>query len=267
MINYIPLEELIDEHITSLYSYYDAGLDTSLLYGHIVRCLGQMGFKILPIKDTIINIENYGSDLPSDYVSLISLYSSTKINKSTPVLHGQITYEKEYCHVEPCMTENSYNHNEFGRYKNIYVFENDNYQINVTKPLIIGTKIDGCNNPINLRNYDAEIKNKQILTQFETGSLFLVYRSSITEGGILVPDYPEITSWLLAEMETYSLRHLLLNTTNDVVQRYNLVKQELHIAKENARSFWKRNSLQDFFDVKAYLNRGFKILSRNGINK
>ncbi len=267
-MKYVSIEDLLEESKASLYSFYDAGLDTALLYGHVARCLGTIGAKILPIKEVILNIENHGCDLPADYSSLISLNSCTKIKYETPVVHGQISYEKKFCHVEPCMNENSYNHDEFGRYKNIYVFENESFEINDTRILRISNDIAGCVNPRGQKNYDAEIKNNQILTQFETGTLFMVYRSSITEGEILIPDYPEIITWLLAEMEVQALRHVLLNTTKDVAQRYALVKQELHIAKENARSYWKRNSLQDFFNLKNYLNRRFtqytRKLTKNG---
>ena len=68
-------------------------------------------------------------------------------------------------------------------------------------------------------------------------------------------------------METLILRNIYLNTTNDVAQRYQLLKSELHPLKETARAFWKRNSLQDFFSLKAYMNRNFKTLSRQPLNR
>ena len=264
-MNYIPLEDIIAEHETLLSTYYQSGSsESSVIYPKIARCLQEIGAKILPIKETILLCENSGVDLPADFVSLISakLCDVRVIDTDLGTPLGQISFQKRYLHLEPCMTENSYNHDEFGRYKNIYVVEKSKVIVHEVKDLVIGTPQLGCCNPFNKSRYDIEIKNGQMLTNFTEGKIHMIYRSSLFDKGIMIPDYPEIINWLLAEMEVLILRTLLMNTTADVSQRFQLAKAELHIYKENARTFWKRNDMKDFNNLNMYFKARFKKFSR-----
>jgi hypothetical protein len=268
MINYVSISDLLAEHETQMSSYYQSGVtDTGFLYPLTNRLLGLIGVKILPIKEEVLYVSNYGVDLPNDYNSLILLLSATSQQTSSVIPSGQFTYEQSVCDTEIACKDSSFQLiNEFGRYAVVQRIPIETITSSHTTIVVLGTKLDNCKNPFNSKKYDAEIKNGRILTQFETGVLYMQYRALIAnDNDILIPDYSEITNWILMEWDKALLKHLYYNTTLDVSQRLQYSDKELHIAKENARTFWKRHEVQDYNDLKNALQNDFVKKSR--INK
>jgi hypothetical protein len=266
MYQSISIEELLNEVEITLSSYFQSGIiDTTLLYPHVRRCLGLIGVKVLPIKETQLLVENYGVALPGDFFSLILLLSTDTKNYAHTPPQGLLTFERK--HLDTVITHDDNNIpliNEFNRYS---VVQRTNIELltsTTTKIPIIGNHIPGCVNPYNAKKYDLEIKNNRILTQFESGVLHMEYRADSED--IMIPDFPEIIEWLKAECIKLCFSQMYYNTTEDVVQRLQFSSAELHILKENARTFWKRHSVAEFNQLKKYLQDNFNktsLLSTN----
>ena len=263
-MNYILASEIVNEVESNLFSYFQSGtVDSGILYPVIQRSLALIGVNILPFKSATLNVQNYTVSLPIDYNSLkLAILSETSKIITTPI-QGVTTYEQAVTEIPICKTECDYGYNEFGRFQVIQRINHDVYYHTSTKILTVGNQISGCVNPYNFAKYDVEIKNNEFLCQFETGQIYIEYRALLEDNKeILVPDYSEIKTWLIAECEKKILKYVYFNTTDDVSQRLQYSDKELHIAMENARTFWKRHSVSEFNDLKRYLQNNFLITSR-----
>ena len=284
-LNYVSVDEIINEaeHIVS--SYTQAGLvSTDFLYPYLQRCLANLGATILPTKETILNVENFGVRLPDDYHSLILLMgSSSKATLNIPP-QAQVTYETPAYIGSPisAFVTNPTNieidipiafNNPIGLQNPTFAFDEKGafsitqrinsqiYYHNEVSLLTLGTNMNNCFNPFNKHRYDVEIKNKHIYTNFEKGVVFMEYRA-MSQDDIMVPDIPLIKEWLINESIVKILSYLYLNTTNDIIQKLQYAKAELHVAKQNASNVWRSINLEQFKDLKRYLQNNFIKTSR-----
>ena len=291
-MNYIKADDLINEVQINLHTYFQNGLvDSSILYPVIQRNLELIGVKILPKKSAVIHINNYVANLPKDFYSLIyALSTETKVIESLPIkghvtyedldyakenLNGKIIHEEAYEEsIHKIISDSEFiekgylsSVDEFGRFRVIQKIDKMIYVNTATKVLSIShdSNIDSlCLNPTLKSNYDIELKNNKIFAKFQTGSIYIEYRTLLEEDGeLLIPDYSEIKSWLIAECEKKIFQYLYYNGLADTVQRLQFSDKELHILRENARTFWKRHSYSDFVEMKKHFIYNFNRLSRS----
>lgn len=280
-LNYISVDEIINESEHLLSSYLQAGIvSTDFLYPILQRCLASIGATILPTKQEILKIDNFGCALPDDYYSLILLMGSHAWATYRIPPQAQVTYETNNIPTgirsdfnidipiafnNPLGIENpTFATNEFGRYSIVQRVNAEIYYQAELRTLTLGTNINNCYNPFNKNDYDVEIKNKRIHTNFKDGVLFMEYRA-MNQDEVLVPDIPQFFEWLKMEATYNILQYLSLNTTTEVIQKIQYLEPKLHVAKQNAANVWRQLRLEDYKDLKKYLQHNFIKTSRMSV--
>lgn len=261
-MNYIKAAELINIVKVNLKSYFESGIvDESILYPEILFCLGKIGTKILPRRTMIFQLNAKETKLPEDFHSLIYAVGCKWEVQPTYSLPVAVTYEKRVCELPICHSETSYCHDEKGRYQIIQKIDQGLIKYQMQQEMILDAKSSGCDscfNPKRKNEWDISIENNILYTQRDHGTVFIEYFGKLEEDGeIIIPDYVEITNWIKWHLMHHVLQLIWYNMDSDTYQRYQDSIRNLHVAHENAKSFWKRNSFQTFKELKSMLSKEF----------
>lgn len=266
-MDYIKAEDIINEVKLNLKSYFESAIvDESILYPEILNCLGELGVKFLPKKTMVFQLTSKETKLPSDFHSLIFAaacdWKTQKLYKP-PVA---VTYQKRVCELPICHTECDYCHDEFGRYQIVQKIDQSIIRYKLEKQLILdaeSTQCDSCFNPKHKSQWDISITDGILSTQINTGTVYMEYRTKLeADGSIIIPDFSRIRNWLKWHLIHHVLQLVWYNMDGDTYQRYQDAKRELHIAKENAKAFYKMYSFQEFTELKKMLRKEFNNLSK-----
>jgi hypothetical protein len=269
-MKFISSEELLIELEDDLHKYYVNGLESSFLLPKIERQLLEIGVKFLPKKSVTIDIKNNVGKLPKDFHYLILAVSCSSYKVTSPDnTRGTLTYEQRVCDLPVCKTEADYWHDENGRVAIYQRFYGDSFIHKDISMLTVKESIesDECCNPINSGKYDIELKNGLIYTNknLVDGTIYLEYRGSLdNKGDLLIPDFPEIKEWLMEFCRKETFKRVFNNedSNSGVVNKLQYSDKELHIAKENARAFWKRAGQSEFYKLRTELINKFNKLAR-----
>lgn len=267
-MEYITGQELVNQIRLELRSYDESGkIVESIIYAELDRLLNSMGVRILPIHSTVLIVDNFKVKLPSDYISLLSAFTCSKIE--TEYIEPSIeTYEKEVCDIPICKTRCDYCWNENNDLFQVYMRTNTHkWTVKQTEILSIDSSSDSCNECINPKHKDKfsiSIKNGYIHTQFKQAKIFIEYRAkSDSSGDLLIPDAPQIIKYLKEYLKVYILKDIFYNYDMDqsIIQRIQMMEAALPLLEVAATTFVRFNGIGDFYTLRSLLRKNYKYNS------
>ena len=223
MLKYIKSEELINEVKNQLSYWFDSNmLDESTLYARIRYCLSKMGMNILPRKIDIIEINNYRGNLPNDFQYLCMALACREEFAYKHSRFDNIVYLKEekVCEVNLCESKCNMILDNCGNiFKITQSFEKKpiKYKWTEFEVLKIANKsrpkcIKDCFNFTKKGENEIEIKEKEIITTFCDGLIYIEYMALLEEENeYLIPDNETIKEWIKADMVEQCFKTLYYN--------------------------------------------------------
>lgn len=267
-MRYLSSTDLINEVRDELHYWVEQGkVDDSIFYPVIRLCLSNMGGRILPEKETMLEIKSGKSPLPKDFKNLIMALSCLQKEYAKPVTNAEITVENyDLTHTPPKQYEVLTNGCGVP-YQIQRILPYEAYSWTEFEVLSIAkTSRDKCNtNCMNLftkSENEITIQNNVLMANFPEGEIYLRYEADLeNDCDILIPDYPEITEWIKAELRAKAFQVMYWNNTTDITERMAHAEKQAAIHKERARSFYKRPEISDVYALRNALARQYKTLS------
>jgi len=98
---------------------------------------------------------------------------------------------------------------------------------------------------------EAYIKDNFIYTSFETGKLYINYQGSMTneDGDLLVVDHPMINEYYEYALKQRIIENLILDGDNTLGPRFELITQQLRMARNNALSIVRTPNFKEMYDM------------------
>lgn len=273
--NYISASELLLEVENILSTYHERSLlDNSIYYPVIKRCLHRLGLRALPLNSTVVQIENYQAKLPTDFYKLrfaLGCANVIKIqtNENPQVYEVYNTDKFQSYHDDYLLKPNETRVDDCGdefyviqRYETFSLKHTEFFPLSISSSSYQSCTSD-CINKKQLVGNQIDISNKTITTSFPKGSVYIEYLQSLeqeTPDGVelLIPDFAQITNWIVQTCILKGLEKIYLNGEADVQQRLNYILQQQSIAEANAMSFVSRHSVKEFYAVRTQLFSRFK---------
>ena len=270
-MEYINAQEIILSVKNWLRPYFQAGaVDESILIEEILPQLAEIGCKILPRKTVTVEVKNHKATLPPDFHKLILAVSCTTHELIVQDPISMTSYEKYVCDIPACKSETDYcsdcNGNLYQIYQryNTHVYRHSNIQ-----PLIVSKEASNycdsdCLNP-KANQFDITIKKGVIHTQFCDGTVYIEYKSKLEEDGMLVvPDDEYIKKFLRDWLIWTALTYIQYNSPDaNVERRVAMARDNAYMSKENARTYWKRNGVRDYYKLREILVNRFVSMTSN----
>lgn len=273
LIKYRTFSELLDDVSLDFNTFLgESMIEPSQLIKIATKCSYELGLKIYKTKDAILDINHGKAKLPDDFYVLNSALVCDKWKLEQPVINtGRHTEDvfigngicdicKKYVPSEPCSTpdeccicnkvytnecRDSFKVVEKIRYEIRYYDEFEHLTFRPNK------RID--KDSFNLRNhgrYHGEIKDGYIYTDINCGRLYISYEGNLEddEGNLLVMDHPLVNEFYEAALKERLLQNLYING-EDVLQRWQMIKQDLRVARINALSFINMPDYEEIQEV------------------
>jgi hypothetical protein len=267
-MKYTTSTDLINEIRDELHHWVEQGkVDDSIFYPVIRLCLSNMGGRILPEKETVLDVYSYKATLPKDFDSLIMAMACVTKEHVRPVTNAEITVENYDLTYTPVKQYEVHTNGCGVPYQIQRVIPYEAFSWTEFEVLSIAKQSKNkCNhNCMNLHSNspnEITIENGLMMTNFPEGTVYLRYASSLEDDcDILIPDYPEITEWVKAELRAKAFKVMYWNNTPDITQQLGHTEKEAAVHKERARAFYKRPDLSDVYALRNTLARQYKTLS------
>lgn len=265
MIKYIEAQELIKEVVNEISPYFERGaLDRSYLYPSIRSCLGKMGLRILPVKQTILKVENSQTDLPCDFYKAATAIGCG-MEEWCDVDYSNASFmEFQVSGLQTCECVYDYCTDDCGNLYGIQQFFNS-YSVQFTDlfPLSVSNDarpycVDSCFKFAGAKD-QITIKNNKIYTNFKTGYIYLEYLTNLEadSGDLMIPDNETIKDWIKDEMFFVCFRKLYRNGDGDVERRYQDAKSQVAISQVNAMNIYRHWTVREYFDLRKLLYSRF----------
>lgn len=231
--NYYKYEFISPEHIFAivkeeLKSYFESGIVDDLMFSvYLDKCLRKMGRSSYPINEWILDLRNFTSPLPPDFIAVREAWMCTTHGKIVPQafsFYNQITQTSTkltpgdiYC--QPCATCGSPDIVQLVYKTNKEVLLTFSHQY-LLKPGNISVLEDcamDCRNRHEHHHTDAfDIRDGKFVTNFREGKVHLIYYSKdIGEDGYqMVPDNFRIKEYVEAFIK-YKVMEQIFNTPTD----------------------------------------------------
>jgi hypothetical protein len=261
---YRTFNQLLEDVSVDLSSFALEGMiEPQQLIKVALRVNYDLGLRIQRTKEAVLDVEHSKTKLPWDfafmnYAFLCGDYeihhevpSGTYIDTTNPVPYvpdpgytGPCSDPtcKDVCVIKPCGEDSGYQLVQRvnpGTYRRYTAFAQITFA-NTHKSL--------CDCPnINIQAPNiAEIRDGFVLTNFETGKLYINYQSSMEDpdGNLLVIDHPYCNEYYEYALKQRILENLVFAGEN-VVNQLNLVEARLRAARNNALSFVNTPDFQE----------------------
>jgi len=267
-MEYITGQELVSQIRLELRSYDESGkIVESIIYAELDRLLNAMGVRILPIHSTVLIVDDFKAKLPSDFISLLSAFTCSKI-ETEYIDPAWETYEKDVCDVPICKTRCDYCWNENNDLFQVYMrTKTHKWTVKHTEILSIDSSSDFCNDCVNPKaknKFDISIKNGLIHTQFRQAKIFIEYRAKSDSGGdLLIPEAPQVIKYLKEYLKVYILKDIFYNYDMDqsITQRIQMMEANLPLLEAAATTFVRFNGVGDFYTLRSLLRKNYKYNS------
>lgn len=266
-LKYIPAQELIKETKNEISSYFEKGsLDESLLYPIIRTCLSKMGLKILPVKKTVLKLDNGKVELPCDFYKMDFALGCGFCQNIGIDLNVPQFLEYEVSGFNICETECDFCSDDCGNVYGIRQFYNTwTTEFSELFQLTVGTDAQpfctsGCFEDLRRsRGNEITIKNGHIYANFLEGYIYIEYLTNLEsdDGDLMIPDQQTIKDWIKHEMLFVCFRKLYMNNDADVQQRLQWVQSQLGIYQANAQSLYKRWEVSEYYDMRRLFRSKF----------
>lgn len=273
-MNYIPIDEVINEVKIMYSSYFEAGfdLDESILYPATRYLIKLCSKTIHPIDNAKIDIINYKGRLPDNFYMLRKAYGSVTKSEFVPPFEYQpivtmelkTDYKINHCDMYSCQDECGEHINliqkldsgTFIEYPHIFPVKTS-----------VRTKYYKTKLPDFFKNSQEEldINNNEITTSFCEGTLFIEYFAVLKENGkIIIPDNEIIKNAFKEKYKEVILEYLIMNTTAPVASLFQFqVERARHAVAKMVNmiqtpEFYDLSKIQEpMYNTYNKINRGY----------
>lgn len=270
-IKYLSSHILSSEIKDELRSYFENNLvDDSIFWPVFLECLDMLGGKYNPEKITVLEVRNKVTDLPEGFERLILALGCVS---GTVTLEDQRRVSTEEVSVEEldlCQSSCDVCTDDCG---NMYRIVQKNHRVTVNwdtfNVLHLGTTskdlcINDCLNFKSTSLEQIELKNSKIITNFDSGYIYLEYESTLENGDeILYPKHERINKWIKAKLREAVFQYLYFNGIGDNLTRYREAQRVAYIAEEQAKSVFKASGVSSFYNLANILTRRYNRLARS----
>lgn len=267
---YISIDEVFNRVSASLKSYFDSDIVVIDDYYKVIDlCNANLGIRLNPKKEALIDIEDYTAVLPDDFLLLdLALVINTNKGvyklgtKKTETLTGVCPTAEEVSLIDnPCckFTLNC------GR-KPVLICETEEITMEFQETYI--TRLsekkyisDDCFNLNSNSPYMMEIANGQIFTDaIKEGKLYIQYTASMNDQNNIPVclDNPIVLEYYEQALRYRILEDLYINKKADVAQALNMVKQEYLTAKNIATSLVGTPEFGELLSINNALKRQYR---------
>jgi hypothetical protein len=233
----IKFSQLLASVKEDLHKYADEGLiDPSRLIKVVHRCNEVLGINLYDRQQCVVEVENGKAELPLDFYKMEMIFAVGDVGYAhTGPINPHV--KKDYVVHPACMCDG-------GTTVCVYPVHQPDYVIKYTTiiPLILNGSENYLTNYSPMVNwkggkYSINIQEDIINVGFDTGTLFLSYRSDLIDketGEILVPFHSRLNDYYEYSVKTKILEDLLMNSEADVQGALAYAKRERNLAYYDA---------------------------------
>lgn len=272
---YISSEVLANEVKSEFRSFFDNHLvDDSIFWAVFLECLETTGGKYNPEKPAVLEVKNKVANLPEDFVRLVLALGCSSGTVTLEDQRSVSTEEVQVCELDLCQSSCDVCTDECG---NMYQIVQKNHRVTVTwdsfDVLHLGTTsknlcVNDCLNFKSTSKDQIEIKNGKIITNFDSGYIYLEYEATLNEGEIIMfPLHERITKWIKAKLVEAIFRYLFFNESGDYLTRYREAQRLAYLAEENAKTIMKGGEVENYYNLANILIRRYNRLAKAGWNE
>lgn len=255
--NFILADEVFNEVRNTLNSFFERSLvDDSILYPVARKCMARIKTRVATSTSTIVHVEDYKACLPNDFHRLIyavGCFQQYCVETDTePVqLYEEVETEHNILGAGPhCL-------NDCCEYFNI-IQKFPTYSVSYQEylPLTISSKsrpycTEDCFKQLKKGVHEIEICDGALITNFETGSVYLEYVQTMEkDGDLLIPDFEPIKEWVRIACMFECLRKVYYNGDDTIRNKMQDMRLDLQVAEANAMSFVKRSNFKEMYDMR-----------------
>lgn len=269
-MNYIKAQEIIDSVKNILRTHFNSNtLDTSFMYEQILLCLSDLGLKINPYKEDIVEIKNYKGKLPKDLYRLdYAYYCGTKTLVTKPAYEGFVITEKfneqipvTTPSVEVCTDEQGCTYQLFKNIQSQIFKYSDFYPLKVSDSSIEYCTAD-CKNMIsdNTVHITGVSGAQQITAEFCEGDIVIGYTALMEEDDeIIIPDNPKIKEFIKTHLIWKSFEMIMYNNDMQVQPQLKYAFDQASINREKAIRLARTPEVHEMY---RFLNKRRKYYNR-----
>lgn len=262
-------QELINRVKAGMSTYFTSHrANEAMLYPPLFECLSQMGTGILEEDKALLTVSGNQAMLPDDFQQLCYAAGCFQWELVRPVPNAG-TQERR---VEACAVDIQKGFDvqvgPNGLQKVIQYLPYETWSwtdfevLTLVRPVKDFTA-EGCPNMRATSQNEIEIKNGKILTNFESGTVYMEYlKNPVSPEGIKVPSHPFILKWIEEKMRTAILDELYINGEPDILQRLQYAQQRLTVAEMRAMTIYKRSEFEEFYALRNRLMSRYKALGK-----
>ena len=270
----ILVSTIINKVKEKLYRYFENDtIDDAILYNKFENLKSEFRLNDYPEGCSVMVVENYKATLPDDFHKaclLLACYeqqtiSSSRYNETFCLEERQVT-EIEACKnvYEYCKDDcgnlisivQKFNRYDFGVYQHYEV-------LGLTKDSVKFCEKDCINRYSGSRNM-VNIVNGEIITEFETGTIYMEYIKSLDIGhDYEIPYHPKVSQWLESEFILEIFETLWMNGETDVQQRYQVAKQNAQTHYFNAIKVLRTPHRSEFYNLANNLINRYNFIRDN----
>lgn len=267
---YIEVDEVFNRVSASLKSYFDSDMIVIEDYYKVIElCNSNLGIRLNPTKEALIDINNFSAELPSDFLMLdLALVVNTVKNsymygvRKTETLTGVCPTAEELSIIDnPCCGFKLHCGKKpvlVCEYENISIEFEETHIARLTEKKHIS---DDCFNLNSDSPYMMEINNGQIFTDaIEKGKLYILYTARMSaEGNIpICLDNPIVMEYYEQALRYKILEDLYINKRLDISQALSLVQREYIMAKNAAISLVTTPEFDEIISINNALKRQYR---------
>lgn len=253
-----PIFSLIRDELRS---YFSTGVVDDVLFPtYVDKCLSRLGRSTYKIEPTVLHIENFTAQLPSDFLAVREawacyLIAPEKLVKAPGAVYEQVTTMVsqvplpticDTCSGLPDVITATYKSNNYASY---------NYRkSHLLKPGNI-SKHGDCN--FECKNHGAsvhdsfDVRNDKFFTNFQEGDVYVLYYKEVLDENEnqMIPDNFRIKEYI----EAYIKSKVFEQLSNTVVdETYNQIMQKVQLYQQKADEAFvlatTEDKKQDIFD-------------------
>jgi hypothetical protein len=266
MIKYKTFDSLLASVESDLNVYADQGyIERANFIKDVRRVNADLGLKLNSEKETILDVKNYKSCVPDDFMYLQAAIACHITKVTTPRLGGAHTEDitmplENKCHTcnnTPCTCKFEFKACD----GNKWVVQKIGIKTETFEHLekLSLTKAshrhcaDNCLNFHFKSPHQIDINDNEATFSFREGKVYINYLSDMTdeEGNLLILDHPLVNDYYEYAVKKKFFENMSLNKEGDFINSYRLVKEELRQAKIRAIDFInipEFDEIQDFYE-------------------
>ena len=246
-LQYITLSQLIYSVKDDLPSLKDGTfIDESRLIKTILKCNEKLGIPIKKVKETVLKVRDYKTNLPIDFDKVIyvaALQTSgfglsqyrdpfdNFLDQTDPNAIQMVPFTQN-CETNCVSKIQRKTKDGFWQEYNSWI------ELSLSKASYIHT-VSNCVNNRQKGQYIINVTNEEIETPFREADLYFMYYSAMTDdnGNVLVPFHPLITDWYEWCVKEKILLDMAMNSDADVAGKLKLAQSEKMKAYLDAWNF------------------------------